>query len=170
MELKLAKAGDLNPIKEMFQKIMEKMEEENIHIWDEIYPCEFFCEDIEKRRLYILKDGEKIVSAFALCDSEDGESHIDWKKPCGRALYIERLRVNVDYLRRGIGGITLNKAVLTAREKGAESLRLFVAAVNKPAINLYIKSGFKMADGIYEKKIDENYTLREYGFEIETGL
>ena len=52
-----------------------------------------------------------------------------------------------------------------AKEKGVEYLRLFVVDINKPAINLYIKNGFKKAEGIYDEIIDDNLTLHEYGFE-----
>lgn len=37
----------------------------------------------------------------------------------------------------------------------------------QPAINLYLKNGFRQVDGIYEERIDDDLTLREYGFEIE---
>ena len=37
--------------------------------------------------------------------------------------------------------------------------------INQPAINLYIKNGFKRAEGIYDEIIDDNLTLHEYGFE-----
>nr|WP_246615500.1 hypothetical protein [Clostridium thailandense] len=51
--------------------------------------------------------------------------------------------------------------------KQAKYLRLFVVDINKPAINVYLKNGFKQVDGIYEEKIDDGLILREYGFEIE---
>ena len=50
--------------------------------------------------------------------------------------------------------------------KDAKYLRLFVVDINKPAINLYLKNGFKRVDGIYEERIGDS-VLREYGFEIE---
>ncbi|HBC92713.1 MAG TPA: GNAT family N-acetyltransferase, partial [Pelotomaculum sp.] len=48
-------------------------------------------------------------------------------------------------------------------------LRLFVVDINVPAINLYLRNGFRQVDGIYEEKIDDNFTLREYGFEIKVS-
>ena len=59
----------------------------------------------------------------------------------------------------------LNEAIAIARYKGAKYLRLFVVDINQPAINLYIKNGFKRAEGIYDEIIDHNLTLHEYGFE-----
>ena len=70
------------------------------------------------------------------------------------------------YLRQGIAGLMLKNAMELAKLKNAKYLRLFVVDINKPAINLYIKNGFKQVDGIYEEKI-EDFVLYEYGFEIE---
>ena len=169
MNFRMAEIGDLPQIKEVYTNIIEKMNENNIQIWDDIYPCEFFIEDIEKGRLYILEDHNKIVSAFALCDYNDGAGHVEWENNHAKALYIDRLGVNIDYSRRGIASIMLGKAAKIAQEKNTEYLRLFVVDINKPAINLYIKNGFKKAIGVYDEVIDEEFTLHEYGFEINTG-
>ena len=40
----MAEIGDLPQIKEVYTNIIEKMNENNIQIWDDIYPCEFFYE------------------------------------------------------------------------------------------------------------------------------
>ncbi|WP_376774592.1 GNAT family N-acetyltransferase [Clostridium thailandense] len=73
-------------------------------------------------------------------------------------MYLDCFGVNVNYSRQGIGSLML---------KQAKYLRLFVVDINKPAINVYLKNGFKQVDGIYEEKIDDGLILREYGFEIE---
>jgi ribosomal protein S18 acetylase RimI-like enzyme len=72
----------------------------------------------------------------------------------------------VKYLRQGIAGLMLKNAMELAKLNNAKYLRLFVVDINKPAINLYLKNGFKQVDGIYEEKI-EDFVLYEYGFEIE---
>lgn len=166
MDLRLAGKSDLPQLKTMYEKIIDNMNKNNIRIWDEIYPCGFFQADIENKSLYILTEDNDIVAAFALCESNDGEDHLKWKNIKGKALYIDRLGVNVNYLRQGIGGLMLKNAMRLAKQKNAEYLRLFVVDINKPAINLYLKNGFKRVDGIYEERIDD-FVLREYGFEIE---
>lgn len=166
MKFRLAEIDDLIKIKFMYKKIVENMIKNNIDIWDDIYPCEFFQADIENKNLYILAEGSEIVAAFALCESNAGESHIKWKDIRSKALYVDRFGVNVDYSKQGIGAIMLKHAADTARQSGAKYLRLFVVDINEPAINLYIKNGFKQVDGIYEEMVD-NRVLREYGFEIE---
>lgn len=170
MDLKLAAMDDLPELKAVYKKIIECMDENNIPIWDDIYPCELFNEDIKSNRLYILTENSDIISAFVLSESNAGSENIIWKNKHAKALYLDRLGVNVNYMRRGIGGLTLVKAIALAKEKGAEYLRLFVADINKPAISLYIKSGFLPADGLYEEIIDDGFILRELGFEIKTSL
>jgi len=49
----------------------------------------------------------------------------------------------------------------------AKYLRLFVVDINKPAIKVYLKNGFRQVDGLYEERVDAELILREYGFEIK---
>ena len=118
MNLRLANMYDLPKIKVIYGKIIDNMNKNNIQIWNEIYPCEVFYDDI------------------------------------------------VNYLRKGIGSVMINKAIAIARDSSAKYIRLFVVDINKPAINFYLKNGFKQVDGIYEERIDD-FVLSEYGFEIK---
>jgi ribosomal protein S18 acetylase RimI-like enzyme len=92
---------------------------------------------------------------------------VKWENAHGKALYLDRLGVNVDYLRQGIGSMMLKHATTLTKQKDAKYLRLFVVDINKPAMNLYLKNGFRQVDGVYEEKIDDDIILREFGFEIE---
>ena len=65
----------------------------------------------------------------------------------------------------GIGSLMLEKAKEVAKNLGAEYLRLFVADINEPAIQLYIKNGFTKGIGVYNEVIDDDLILHEYGFE-----
>ena len=118
MKLRLAEMADLPQLKAVYKEIIRNIDENGVPIWDEIYPCEFFYEDIERNRLYVLTEEENIVSAFALCSSASGADCVRWSDEQGKALYIDRFGVNVDYLRRGIGSIALNMAVARAGELG----------------------------------------------------
>jgi len=170
VDLRTANINDLPKLKAMYRKIINNMKQNNISIWDEIYPCEFFSDDIQNNRLYILiENHDDIVAAFALCESNNGESYVDWKSTTGKALYLDRFGVNVDYSRRGIGSIMLEHAITLTKQKDANYLRLFVVDINKPAIDLYLKNGFRRVDGIYEERVDDDLILREYGFEIEVS-
>ena len=86
------------------------MNKNNIQIWDDIYPCEFFEDDINNKRLYVMADDEEIISAFALCDNNAGEAYVEWSEKSAKAMYIDRLGVNVEYSKKGIGQQMLNKA------------------------------------------------------------
>lgn len=166
MNIRLATINDLHQLKMIYKNIIANMNKNHVQIWDDIYPCEFFQEDIEKKRLYLLTEDDHIAAAFALSESNDGENYVKWKEAKAKAFYIDRLGVNVEFARQGIGGLALKSAMELAKRKNAKYLRLFVIDINKPAINLYVKNGFQQVDGIYEEKI-EDCVLREYGFEVE---
>lgn len=168
MEFRLAVLQDLAEIKDMYMQIIENMNKQDIQIWDDIYPCEFFEEDIKNKQLYVLlnKNG-MIVSAFVLHDAISKENTITWSDHYAKALYVDRLGVNVKCLKKGIASLMLNKAKEMAKTLGAEYLRLFVVDINKPAIQLYIKNGFIKADGVYDEIFDDGFVLHEYGYEIK---
>ena len=70
---------DLPQLKVVYREIINNMNNENIEIWDDIYPCEFFYNDIENNCLYVLDENDEIVSAFALCNSNAGADCVKWK-------------------------------------------------------------------------------------------
>ena len=168
--LRLASIDDLSQLKFIYKKIVDNMNSNKLEIWDEIYTCEFLKEHIENNRLYVLVKNNEIIGAFALCDSNAGEEYIKWENKHAKALYIDRFGINVNYLKKGMGSVMLKKAIALANHKKAKYLRLFVVDENEPAINLYIKNGFKKAEGIYDEVIDDDFILHEYGFEIETTM
>ncbi len=167
MDFRPAVRQDLPRLKALYQRIVKNIGEQGIFIWDDIYPSEFFAEDIEKRQLYVLTDHEEIISAFALCDTNAGAKAVQWQENSAKALYIDRLGVNVRCAKRGIGSFMLAKAKEAAKASGVKYLRLFVVDVNEPAIKLYIKNGFIKAGGAFNEVFDGGFTLHEYGYEIE---
>lgn len=167
MDFRLAIQQDLPQLKAMYRQIVDHMNDRKIQIWDEIYPTEFLAEDIERQRLYVLLDNGETVSAFALCDANAGEEIVQWQENGAKALYIDRLGVDVRYAKRGIGSRMLTRAKELTKASGAAYLRLFVVDSNEPAIRLYGKNGLIKAAGIYEETFDDGFTLREYGYEIK---
>lgn len=139
MEFRLARLEDLKQLKIIYKEIIKNMNKNNIQIWDDIYPCEFFEDDINNKRLYVIANDEEIISAFALCDNNAGEAYVEWSEKSAKAMYIDRLGVNVEYSKKGIGQQMLNKAKEISKSLDAEYLRLFVVDINKPAIRLYQK-------------------------------
>ena len=165
LTFRAAAMQDLPQIKTVYRKIVHHMNAQRIEIWDERYPCDFLEEDIRNGRLYLLLHRLDIVSAFALCGENAGAAHIDWEHSGAKALYLDRFAVNVRYMGKGIGGYMLSQACRTARQRGAEDLRLFVVDCNTPALRLSEKSGFVRRPGVYDEVIDETLVLHEYGYE-----
>lgn len=165
MKLRLANKQDLPQLKTMYKDIVENMNKNKITIWDDVYPSIFFESDILNKQLYVLEDDSVIVSAFCLCD--DNIDSIQWEEPAAKALYIQRLGVNVLYMQKGIGSKTLDEAKEIARKLNYNYLRLLVVDFNYPAINLYLKNGFVKKEGVHSEVIDEETILYEHGYEIE---
>ncbi len=167
MNFRLAVMQDLPQIKAVFNEIIEDMNRNKIEIWDDIFPCAFFEDDIKNNQLYILVNDGEIVSAIALLNSISGYNSVEWEDNHAKALYMSRFGVNVNYKRKGIGGLVLQNIKEIARTFGAEYLRLFVVDINEPAIRLYEKNGFARADGIYDEVIDDDLVLHEFGYETK---
>lgn len=65
--------GEHTGLKDMYKRIIQNMNEQDIQIWDDIYPCEFFEEDIKNSLLYVLLNNDEIVAAFVLSNTNLGE-------------------------------------------------------------------------------------------------
>jgi len=166
VELVLAKLEDLNKIKEIYTKIIENMYINDIKIWNEYYPNEVFESDIEKKNLYLLKDNDNILGAFVINEHENIEEDVEWEDKTAKAYLINRVGVNTEYLRQGIGQKIINEAATLAKEKGAKYLRLLVSEFNNPAVNLYSKCKFNKVSGIHKEEVRTGLYLNEYGFEM----
>lgn len=168
MECRLANKTDLPQLKTMFEDVVKNMHSQGITIWNEYYPYEEFEYDIDDKQLYLLMDNNVIVAAFVLYKYNNNLSCFNWQDVDADAMLLNRLGVNVNYLRRGIASKVLEEAKKISRKHNAEYIRLTVVDSNIPAINLYKKFGFVQVEGIYEEKISErNITLYEYGFELK---
>lgn len=167
MKIILAEEKDLVDIKEMYVKIINNMISNGITIWNKYYPIEVFEEDIREKNLYLLKNNDVILGAFALYEHKDIESDVKWKDTKAKGFLLNRVGVNVDYIRQGIGQKLVKEAAKLAREKGAKFLRLLVVKENTPAIKLYDKCEFERVEGLHEEKIRDDYSLFEYAYEKE---
>jgi ribosomal protein S18 acetylase RimI-like enzyme len=168
MEIRLATENDLPELKTMFGDIVNNMNNMGITIWDEVYPYEVFIDDIDDGTLYVLVDDNEIIATLGLFNSNDAEDCFNWNNKESKAMYVGRVGVKVDHLRKGVGSVIVNKAKEIAKQNGAEYLRLLVATINEPATNLYLKHGFKKVSGEskeYSEKRDLYIT--EYGYELK---
>ena len=166
MKTYLAELKDLQDIKDVYSKIVDNMNSNGIHIWNEYYPNEVFEDDIKEKNLYLLKDNNIILGAFVICEHNDIESDVKWTDKESKAFLLNRVGVNVDYMRQGIGQKLINEAARVSKEKGANFLRLLVCEENIPAIKFYEKYGFQKVEGLHEEKISDDYSLFEFAYEM----
>ena len=165
MIIRKAVKQDMPQLQVMYEAIIAHMYAQQICIWDAVYPCICFPEDIKQERMYVLQKDARILAAFALCEHNKGEQHVDWHLSGQKALYLDRLGVHVDAMGKGAGRAAIREAMRCAKERQADVLRLFAVDSNTPAIRLYEKNGFIQAKGIYHEVIDDTLTLHELGFE-----
>ena len=167
MQFRLAEKQDLTQIIKMYKEVIKNMDANGLQIWDESYPFAFFESDIQNKQFYVLVEGEKIISAVAMCDRHIGENVGKWENPNAKAFYLSRFAVNPDYLKQGIGSFMVIKIKEVAKELGAKYLRLFVVIINKRAIQFYEKNGFRKVEGILDTFLDDGSILHEFGYEME---
>lgn len=166
MNFRPAIAKDLPELKSVFAGITENLDKNGIHIWDEIYPDCAFPDDIKRDSLFVLEEEGRIISAFALCPRPENEGTVEWENPEAEALYIFRLGVAPYCLKKGVGTFMVRQAEKIAAERGAEYLRLLVVDFNKPAVEFYLKNGYKKAEGFFVQNLNDRI-LKEYGYEIK---
>ncbi len=170
MNLRLAEKTDLEKLKTMYSNIAKNLLENQIYIyWSEWYPYADFEEfDIENQNLYVLEDSSEIVGAFCLSHNHENADKVSWNHQTNNACYLSKLGVDIAHLKQGIGKTLITHASNLAKNRGAETLRLFVVDENTPALRLYKKCGFKNAIGTLQEYLDFHaVTLTELPFDLK---
>ena len=165
MIMRRAHMSELAVLKEMYARIVERMNARELAIWDDVYPVEFLQNDIECNSLYVFERSGSIVAACALSDQPSFENQLSWSSEKDSAIYLDRFGVNVEHSRQGAGTQALELIEQWSREQGAGYLRLLVACSNLPAIALYEKCGFIQVGGIHRQVFEDGSFLEEFGFE-----
>ncbi len=142
-----AMATDLPELNDMYTRVVARMFENGVDLWNDYYPTEELPGDIAANRLYVLKRERQIVAAFAVFDSLPMQHCFDWLNQNDTPLYISRLAVHPDFNRQGLGAAILNAAAQIATETGRDTVRVLVAVENTPAIGLYRKNGLVEVPG-----------------------
>lgn len=161
-----ATIADLPKINTIYGELVKKIESDGMNFWNEEYLFCFLEQDILEQSLYLLRDGEEIISCIKISPERSMSEGIEWGEMNKKIIYFYRFGVNVKYLNKGFGFKTIECAKKVAKEMGGECIRFLVIRENIPAINLYIKNGFTQVPGMYKEVIDEKYTFHEYGFEL----
>lgn len=145
MDLIKATANDLPELYALYSSVAEHMEangSEQWH-WGE-YPSETILrEDVEKERLYILRDDKGILASVAILHEQDPEYEvIPWTFGIRPAVF-HRLAVRPTMQGRGIAAGVLDDVQAMLRREGYDSLRCDTYVRNRHALRLYEKMGFR---------------------------
>jgi ribosomal protein S18 acetylase RimI-like enzyme len=141
----IAKEQHLDEMFLIFTKAIDKMNENNIFQWDEVYPDKStLYQDIRNRQLHIGIIGEEIVSAYVLNQECDEQYALgNWKYPNSSYRIIHRLCVNPQFQNKGIGTITMKYLENEVKKKGIETIRLDSYTLNPYAVRMYEKLGYE---------------------------
>lgn len=137
--------NDVDAICELIKAAIEKMEEQGIHQWDELYPDRSdFISDIEKNTLYVAAEGDELVAIYVIStECDDAYFECSWNGELSKACVIHRLCVSSRFQNKGVGQTILSHIEEHLRELGYESARLDVFTENPYALRLYRKNGYE---------------------------
>lgn len=161
---RLATLNDLGEVKALYQKVVKHMIESNLLFWNEHYPVEVVEEDIQKSQLYLLCEEGLPLCACAVYPAQKPFEGVYWQD--SPALYMWRLAVHPEYLRKGLAKTMVENIKNLAKEQGYPLLRLLVVDCNRPAHDFYQSLGFKRKEGRYQDLVN-GQLLTEYGYECE---
>jgi len=110
--------------------------------WDETYPTrEYLAEDLALERLFVLREGETLVAAVTLLETDDLDNEpLGWRDL--RSCAPVRLCVAPEQQGRHIGELLMRHLMNYAKERGYASMRLLAAIANPAANRLYTRMGF----------------------------
>ena len=152
--MKIANPEDLGSVVNIYNKAIEKMNNNGIHQWDSLYPNEeILYKDILNNQMFLIEIDNKIASIFVLnqkCDKEYNDG--DWEYKNASFFVIHRLCVNPDFQGKGVGRMTMELIENYLREKKIESIRLDTFSQNPIALKLYEGLGYKRVGEVNWRK------------------
>jgi ribosomal protein S18 acetylase RimI-like enzyme len=151
MDIQKGTMDDLNKIVEMYIIARRDLKENDIHQWDYNDPSvQMLQADLKAGTLYVAKDGERILGSVVLDEQKEPEHEdIDWGVEKGKALYLHRLVVHLDYQGEGTGKALMAFADQYAKEHGYTSIRLDAYEENDVARGLYEHFGYEEMGKVY---------------------
>ena len=145
MELIRATEQELDELLAFYQHVADHMEEKGLQQWHwGRYPNEeMIREDIEKGDLYYMRVDDSLAAAVVLMVGQEPEyDGLTWT--CGiRPGIFHRLGVHPSMQGAGLGGLVLDDVLQILRRSGCDCVRCDTAEVNRHAIRLYEKLGFR---------------------------
>lgn len=147
MKFRRAWSEDLPQLKIMFDKIVANMRRNGLNFWNETYPYEEFANDIKRGHLYLVVDEDVIVATLCFDNDIEEPGSLEWEAPNARAVYLNRVGINVNYLNKNVGVLILKYTKLYAMDSGKDYMRLVTAKENAAAINFCKENGFVEVPG-----------------------
>ena len=143
IDFRPAYADDLDDICMLVSRAVKKMNELNIHQWDELYPTrEDFSEDIGKNQLYIGCCKGKSAVIYTL-NKEYDDDYLNGSWQHNVPFYvIHRLCVDPAFQHKGIARETMLHIEDELRKTGTCAVRLDVFSENPIALKLYGSLGY----------------------------
>lgn len=164
LELRKATLDDLKVIVNIYNNAIEKMNDNGIYQWDDLYPNEEILQnDILNSQMLIGVFDNQIASIIILNQEYDNEyKNGDWQHSDSSFYVIHRLCVNPVYQGKGIGRITIQLIEEYLRKNDIESIRLDAFSLNPIALRMYEYLGYTRVGEVtwrkglfylYEKKL-----------------
>lgn len=142
---------DLDSVESIYDKILqyEDTHEKYTVFQKGVYPTrETAKKALRTDSLFVLEEAAVICASVILNNMQPEEyGKIKWSYPAkpGKAAVIHLLCVNPEMTGQGIGQKTILEVIAECRKCNYEVIRLDTGAQNKPANNLYTRTGFSIA-------------------------
>ncbi|MBO7526436.1 MAG: GNAT family N-acetyltransferase [Clostridia bacterium] len=129
--------------------------------WGNGYPSKVLIkQDIAQKKLYVLKDNNKIIAVSYLGKNEAEDEAVEVKLT--KPICVARICVSPNYQSMGIGGYFMGLLKEEAKKMGADGMHFHVCTQNPSAMKMYEKVGFKNC-GLGKS----NYGYDFYKYEIK---
>lgn len=151
-----ARPEDAEAIFALYRRAMVIGRQNGSSDWDESYPTrEYLEEDLALERLFVLRDGEMLVGAVTLLETDDLDAEpLGWRDL--RSCAPVRLCVAPEQQGRHLGELLMRRIMHYAKEQGYESMRLLAAVANPAANRLYTRMGFTYRGAVRLYETDFN--------------
>lgn len=137
-----ALVSDLPEIYRLFEQAIQFQREKNYIGWNN-YDKGFIQEDIRNQLLYKILNGKDTLGIFSLCYSDP----LIWReKEKSDALYLHRIVLNREFREIKLFSLLLDWALVKARQKKRNHLRMDTWAGNEKLINYYKSYGFRFIE------------------------
>ena len=148
-----ARIDELDGLLDIVAAVIRHMESQGIHQWDDIYPDRATLQkDVAKQHMRVIEVNGRLAGMVSINDEQSNEyRNVPWQYS-GKALVVHRLTVDPEHQRKRLASQLMDFAEREGADKGYESIRLDVFALNPAAIFFYIRRGYRKAGTVRFRK------------------